>query len=115
MAASTLGRKTLEPESLHALLAGKFESAMRAVAAEMDMGGMHENRSSYVERVRAAVQEDLSRNGLLNLNRSRSSTSTRPASNSSTPRTASTPKVDGPDQGDRRSAASCATTSNRMR
>jgi len=64
MAASTLGRKTLEPESLHALLAGKFESAMRAVAAEMDMSGMHENRSSYVERVRAAVQEDLSRNGL---------------------------------------------------
>jgi uncharacterized membrane protein YqiK len=64
MAASTLGRKTLEPESLHALLAGKFESAMRAVAAEMDMSGMHENRSSYVERVRAAVQDDLSRNGL---------------------------------------------------
>jgi hypothetical protein len=27
MAASTLGRRTLEPESLHALLAGKFENA----------------------------------------------------------------------------------------
>ena len=34
MAASTLGRRTLEPESLHALLAGKFESAMRAAAAD---------------------------------------------------------------------------------
>jgi hypothetical protein len=39
MAASTLGRRTLEPESLHALLAGKFESAMRGAAATMDMSG----------------------------------------------------------------------------
>lgn len=64
MAASTLGRRTLEPESLHALLAGKFESAMRAAAAAMDMSGMHENRTIYVERVRQAVEVDLSRNGL---------------------------------------------------
>ena len=64
MAASTLGRRTLEPESLHALLAGKFESAMRAAAAAMDMSGMHENRTSYVEQVRKAVEADLSRNGL---------------------------------------------------
>ena len=64
MAASTLGRRTLEPESLHALLAGKFESAMRAAAATMDMSGMHENRTNYVERVRHAVEADLSRNGL---------------------------------------------------
>ena len=33
MAASTLGRRTLEAEKLHGLLAGKFESALRAVAA----------------------------------------------------------------------------------
>ena len=58
MAASTLGRRTLEPESLHALLAGKFESAMRAAAATMDMSGMHENRTNYVERVRHAVEAD---------------------------------------------------------
>ena len=64
MAASTLGRRTLEPESIHALLAGKFESAMRAAAAAMDMSGMHENRTVYVERVRQAVEADLSRNGL---------------------------------------------------
>ncbi len=64
MAASTLGRRTLEPETLHALLSGKFESAMRAVAAEMDMGQMHENRGSYVTRVKEAAQEDLTRNGL---------------------------------------------------
>ena len=37
MAASTLGRRTLEAANLHGLLSGKFESAMRAVAAEMDM------------------------------------------------------------------------------
>ena len=38
MAASTLGRRTLEAANLHGLLSGKFESAMRAVAAEMTMG-----------------------------------------------------------------------------
>ena len=64
MAASTLGRRTLEPETLHALLSGKFESAMRAVAAELDMGQIHENRGSCVTRVKEAAQEDLTRNGL---------------------------------------------------
>ena len=37
IAAATLGRRTLEPERLHALLAGKFISAMRSVASEMTM------------------------------------------------------------------------------
>ncbi len=64
MAASTLGRRTLEPERLHALLAGKFESALRAVAAEMTMGEMHEQRGLYVTRVRTVAQEDLAQNGL---------------------------------------------------
>src|SRR5690606_11085272 len=64
LAASTLGRRTLDARNLHELLAGKFESAMRAVAAEMSMGEMHEQRGVYVARVREAAQEDLSRNGL---------------------------------------------------
>jgi len=38
LAASTLGRRTLEARNLNELLVGKFESAMRAVAAEMTMG-----------------------------------------------------------------------------
>ena len=39
VAAATLGRRTMEPERLHALLSGKFVSALRAVAAEMTHGG----------------------------------------------------------------------------
>src|SRR5690606_27579891 len=64
LAASTLGRRTLDAKNLHELLSGKFESAMRAIAAEMSMGEMHEQRGVYVSRVREAAQEDLSRNGL---------------------------------------------------
>src|SRR6201984_463594 len=44
IAAATLGRRTLEPEQLHALLSGKFVSAIRSVAAEMTMEQMHEER-----------------------------------------------------------------------
>ncbi len=42
IAASTLGRRTLEPEKLHALLSNKFVSAPRSVASEMTMEQMHE-------------------------------------------------------------------------
>ena len=55
IAASTLGRRTLEPEQLHALLSGKFVSAIRSVAAEMTMEQMHEQRGEYVMRLKAAA------------------------------------------------------------
>src|ERR1700674_396584 len=64
IAAATLGRRTLEPEKLHALLAGKFVSAMRSVASEMTMEQMHEKRGEYVARVKAAAAEALAQNGL---------------------------------------------------
>src|ERR1700678_2310172 len=64
IAAATLGRRTLEPERLHALLSGKFISAMRSVAAEMTMEQMHEERGDYVARVKGAAQEALAQNGL---------------------------------------------------
>src|SRR6266702_451780 len=64
IAAATLGRRTLEPERLHALLSGKFVSAMRAVASEMTMEQMHEKRGEYVARVKAAAAEALAQNGL---------------------------------------------------
>jgi uncharacterized membrane protein YqiK len=41
IAAATLGRRTTEQERLHALLAGKFVSALRGVASEMTMEEMH--------------------------------------------------------------------------
>ena len=64
IAASTLGRRTLEDQNLHALLAGKFESALRTVAAEMNLEEMHEQRGEYVNRVKDVAQEGLSQNGL---------------------------------------------------
>ena len=40
IAAATLGRRTLEPQYLHSLLASKFESALRVIAAEMTMADL---------------------------------------------------------------------------
>src|SRR6188472_2611735 len=64
IAAATLGRRTLEPEQLHALLSGKFVSAIRSVASEMTMEQMHEQRGEYVARVKASAAEALAQNGL---------------------------------------------------
>ncbi|MEL7302059.1 MAG: SPFH domain-containing protein, partial [Pseudomonadota bacterium] len=64
LAASTLGRRTLEPEQLHTLLDGKFVSAMRTVAASMSLEEMHENRNEYVSRILEAAKVGLHKNGL---------------------------------------------------
>jgi uncharacterized membrane protein YqiK len=63
-AAQTLGLRTLEPEQLKELVEGKFVDALRTAAAEMTMEELHEKRGSYVRRVREAVAEDLTKNGL---------------------------------------------------
>ena len=63
-AAQTLGQRTMQPEQLRELLEGKFVDSLRSVAAEMTMDEMHEKRGEYVKRVRAAVAEDLLKNGL---------------------------------------------------
>ena len=63
-AASTLGRKTLEAESLAELLSGKFVSALRSVAAEMTLDAMHENRSDMVVKVEERAKIALAQNGL---------------------------------------------------
>src|SRR5512145_2194682 len=63
-AAQTLGQRTLEPEQLKELVEGKFVDALRTAAAEMTMEELHEKRGSYVKRVREAVAEDLTKNGL---------------------------------------------------
>lgn len=65
LAAATLGRKSLEPERLHALLSGKLVSALRSAASEMTMQEMHERRAEYVARVKAACEEALVQNGLV--------------------------------------------------
>lgn len=63
-AAQTLGSRTMQPDQLRELLEGKFVDALRAVAAEITMEQMHEKRGEYMKRVRAAVAEDLLKNGL---------------------------------------------------
>lgn len=63
-AAQTLGLRTLEPEKLKELIEGKFVDALRTVAATMTMEQLHVQRGEFVRQVRAAVAEDLTKNGL---------------------------------------------------
>ena len=63
-AAQTLGRRTLEPESLRDLLEGRFAAALRSVAAQMTLEDMHEQRQDYASSVKAAAVEGLAHNGL---------------------------------------------------
>ena len=62
-AAQTLGKRTMNPESLKELVEGKFVDALRAVAAEMAMEELHEQRVEFVQKVQHAVSEDLLKNG----------------------------------------------------
>jgi uncharacterized membrane protein YqiK len=63
-AAQTLGRRTMQPESLRELMEGKFVDALRSCAAATTMEQMHERRGEYVKQVRQSVSEDLLKNGL---------------------------------------------------
>jgi uncharacterized membrane protein YqiK len=63
-AAQTLGQRTMTPSDLKELVEGKFVDALRAVAAEMAMEELHEQRVSFVQKVQAAVSEDILKNGL---------------------------------------------------
>ncbi len=63
-AAQTLGQKTMAPEELKNLIEGKFVDSLRAVASEMAMEELHEQRVEFVTKVQAAVSEDLLKNGL---------------------------------------------------
>ncbi|MCF6233858.1 MAG: hypothetical protein L3J36_12300 [Rhodobacteraceae bacterium] len=64
IAASTLGQRTMKQEQLHSLLQGKFVSALREVAASMDLEEIHEQRSAYVNRVKESAHTALAENGL---------------------------------------------------
>ncbi|MEO0398005.1 MAG: flotillin domain-containing protein [Pseudomonadota bacterium] len=63
-AAQTLGKRTMQPQHLKELVEGKFVDALRAVAAEMAMEELHEQRVDFVQKVQAAVSEDILKNGL---------------------------------------------------
>ena len=63
-AASTLGRRTLEPDALADLLSGKFVGALRSAAAGMSMDEIHEKRADFVAMVEERAAGALARNGL---------------------------------------------------
>lgn len=63
-AAQTLGMRTMRPQDLKELVEGKFVDALRAVAAEMAMEELHEQRVDFVQKVQLAVSEDILKNGL---------------------------------------------------
>jgi len=63
-AAQTLGKRTFQPDQLKALIDGMMIDALRAVAAQMTMDELHENRSEFVREVRAALTDTLAKYGL---------------------------------------------------
>jgi len=63
-AAQTLGRRTLDPNSLKQLVEDKFVDALRATAATMTMHQLQDARQDFVQGVQNAVSEDLRKNGL---------------------------------------------------
>ncbi len=63
-AAQTLGDRTFDVEQLREMIEGKLIDGLRAVAAQMTMDNLHENRADFVQEVQNAVSEDLLKNGL---------------------------------------------------
>jgi uncharacterized membrane protein YqiK len=62
--AQTLGDRTFHVEQLREMIEGKLIDGLRAVAAQMTMDELHENRASFVQEVQNAISEDLLKNGL---------------------------------------------------
>ncbi|WP_291736234.1 flotillin domain-containing protein [Leisingera sp. F5] len=63
-AAQTLGDRTFDISQLREMIEGKLIDALRAVAAQMTMDSLHENRADFVQEVQNTVSEDLTKNGL---------------------------------------------------
>lgn len=63
-AAQTLGHRTFDVEQLREMIEGKLIDGLRAVAAQMTMDNLHENRADFVQEVQNTVSEDLTKNGL---------------------------------------------------
>ncbi|MEP4196696.1 MAG: flotillin domain-containing protein [Aliishimia sp.] len=63
-AAQTLGDRTFYVDQLREMIEGKLVDGLRAVAAQMSMDELHENRAEFVQEVQNAVSEDLLKNGL---------------------------------------------------
>jgi len=64
IAAGTLGKRTMEPESLRDLVQGRFVDALGIVAAQMSMEEIQEQRGAYIKAVKEIVAESLGSTGL---------------------------------------------------
>jgi uncharacterized membrane protein YqiK len=64
IAAGTLGKRTMEPESLRDLVQGRFVDALGIVAAQMSMEEIQEKRGEYIKAVKGIVAESLGSTGL---------------------------------------------------
>ncbi|MEW5722752.1 MAG: SPFH domain-containing protein, partial [Thermodesulfobacteriota bacterium] len=64
LAAQTLGRRTMNPDALKNLVEGQFVNSLRAVAAEMNMDELHQNRAEFVRKVQGLLAEPLAASGL---------------------------------------------------
>ena len=64
IAAGTLGKRTMEPESLRDLVQGRFVGALGVVAAQMSMEEIQEKRGEYINAVKGIATESLSSTGL---------------------------------------------------
>ena len=63
-AAQTLGARTFDVDQLREMIEGKLIDGLRAVAAQLTMDQLHENRADFVQEVQNTVSEDLTKNGL---------------------------------------------------
>ena len=64
IAAGTLGKRTMETESLRDLVQGRFVDALGVVAAQMSMEEIQEKRGEYINAVKGIATESLSSTGL---------------------------------------------------
>ena len=63
-AAQTLGNRTLDPEHLKEVVAGRFADALGEVAAKMTLDEIQENRGQFVKDVAKIANESIGHTGL---------------------------------------------------
>ena len=63
-AAQTLGNRTLDPEHLKEVVAGRFADALGEVAAKMTLDEIQENRGQFVKEVAKIANESIGHTGL---------------------------------------------------
>ena len=64
-AATTLGHDAMNPDAIKSRLMEKLISALRTVAATMDLNELHQNREDFAVRVQEAVTKDIEPNGYI--------------------------------------------------